>query len=332
MNTTQLQYFVEIARTGTLSHAARVCGISPAAMSKYLKELQEQEGLSFFSRSNNHYTLTPAGQVYLRYATKILKMKREAITSIRRLNEGSTAYKKRLRVGHTPNRYTLAELYSPFSLRFPDILFQPVEGVDIGQLREMLFNNDIDLALTTAIASDPEEELMRVPLYDIEMVLSVPRVNEIARTSSSILARARKTSLSEFKDYPFVLLSDSTNFGKIAGRMFQEAGFSPAALIFVDNTIFQDRMIRSGSAFGIIPDYLAVPSDDVVYFHLKECQYGLSCFLFPKNKRLTLDEKYLIFLRIQMLSSLAKAHSYNGRSPIYDAILQKFEPEVTTWM
>ena len=71
MNTLHYDYFIAIAENKTLSQAARTLHVSQSVLSRYLKNLEEETGIRLFLTSSGCYTLTQAGQIYLKSARKI---------------------------------------------------------------------------------------------------------------------------------------------------------------------------------------------------------------------------------------------------------------------
>ncbi|WP_437548062.1 LysR family transcriptional regulator [Sorangium sp. So ce367] len=76
-NIDDLRVLVETARRGTLTAAARVLGVTPAAASAMLKRLETQLGERLFERSTRALRLTPEGQILLDYASRALDLLEE---------------------------------------------------------------------------------------------------------------------------------------------------------------------------------------------------------------------------------------------------------------
>ncbi|MDR6214056.1 DNA-binding transcriptional LysR family regulator [Paracidovorax wautersii] len=76
-NLSDLRVLVETARGGTLTAAARVLDVTPAAASAMLKRLEAQVGARLFERSTRAMRLTPQGQTLLDYAARALDLLEE---------------------------------------------------------------------------------------------------------------------------------------------------------------------------------------------------------------------------------------------------------------
>ena len=66
-----LTFFVTLVNSGSLTAAARELGISTAAVSRHLSQMEARLGLLLVNRTTRRMGLTPEGEVYLDYARKI---------------------------------------------------------------------------------------------------------------------------------------------------------------------------------------------------------------------------------------------------------------------
>lgn len=73
MELRQLSYFVSIAECGSFSEGSRRCYVSQSAISQQIKLLEEELGMSLFTRSSHHLSLTEGGKVLYPLAKKVLK-------------------------------------------------------------------------------------------------------------------------------------------------------------------------------------------------------------------------------------------------------------------
>lgn len=69
-----LRYFLEIAREGSMTAAAEVLHVSQSALSKQMKDLEEELGQKLFRRGSRNVFLTDGGMLLRRRAEDILDM------------------------------------------------------------------------------------------------------------------------------------------------------------------------------------------------------------------------------------------------------------------
>jgi LysR family transcriptional activator of dmlA len=68
----EIAFFQQIVRLGNLSAAARVLGLTPAALSKRLANLEQRLKVRLINRTTRSFNLTPAGEIYFEKGKEIL--------------------------------------------------------------------------------------------------------------------------------------------------------------------------------------------------------------------------------------------------------------------
>lgn len=72
MELTDLRYFHRVATSASFVRAARLSHVSPPAISKSIRKLEEELGERLLARTSRRVALTPAGEVLLRRAERVL--------------------------------------------------------------------------------------------------------------------------------------------------------------------------------------------------------------------------------------------------------------------
>lgn len=124
----QLQALVAVADGGGIRAAARGLGLSQAAVTRALRELEEEQGLPLLMRHAGGARLTTAGQVLLPRARQIatqLESARQELASLR--GEGAAS----LCVGVTPwfGQTLLGEALQAFRKDMPHVQLELYEGL-----------------------------------------------------------------------------------------------------------------------------------------------------------------------------------------------------------
>ena len=132
-----MQFFVLVARHGSLAAAARAIDLTPPAATKRLAALEGRLGVRLLNRTTRSLSLTSEGETYLRHATRILAEVEEMEDEVA---QGRATPRGLLRVNATLGfgRTTIAPLVSRFAARYPDVELQmevtdrPIDLVDSG--------------------------------------------------------------------------------------------------------------------------------------------------------------------------------------------------------
>lgn len=118
-----LGFFIALANAGSLSAAAREQGISTAAVSRHLGQMETRLGFALLNRTTRRMNLTPEGELYLDYARKI----QGEIDELSDRLQGSTAAPQGLvRVNATLGfgRSHIAPILSEFCRQHPQVDIQ----------------------------------------------------------------------------------------------------------------------------------------------------------------------------------------------------------------
>lgn len=119
----ELAFFVLLAKKESLSATARELDITPPAVTKRLAQMEQRLGVRLLNRTSRTLSLTSEGEVYLAHATKILADIREMedqVASSRATPKGLLRVNATLGFGRT----TIAPLISRFARRYPDVEVQ----------------------------------------------------------------------------------------------------------------------------------------------------------------------------------------------------------------
>ena len=138
----ELDFFVRVARLGSLSGAARELDLSPAAATKRLAGMEDRLGVRLLNRSTRSISLTNEGETYLRHATRILADLRDMEEAV---SSAGTEPRGLLRVNATLGfgRTVIAPLVSAFGKRHPNVDVQ----LDVTDRPVDLVEGGIDLAI-----------------------------------------------------------------------------------------------------------------------------------------------------------------------------------------
>jgi DNA-binding transcriptional LysR family regulator len=135
--TSDMRFFMLVARLGSLAAAARAIDLTPPAATKRLAALEGRLGVRLLNRSTRSVSLTSEGETYLRHATRILAEITEMEDEVA---QGRATPRGLLRVNATLGfgRTTIAPLVSSFAARYPEVEVQmevtdrPVDLVESG--------------------------------------------------------------------------------------------------------------------------------------------------------------------------------------------------------
>lgn len=110
MNILHMKYAVEVARLGSLNKAAETLFIAQPNISRSIKELEADLGITIFNRSAKGMVLTPEGAEFISYAKTILN----EINEVEMLYKEGAPQKQRFSIS-VPRACYISEAFAQFS-------------------------------------------------------------------------------------------------------------------------------------------------------------------------------------------------------------------------
>lgn len=115
MNIVHMKYAVEIAKVGTISKAAENLRVAQPNLSRAIKELEAEIGITIFERTAKGMTLTPDGDTFIRYAGSILAQVRD----LENIYKKDTVKTQKFSIS-VPRGSYIAEAFSNFTSNLPE--------------------------------------------------------------------------------------------------------------------------------------------------------------------------------------------------------------------
>lgn len=116
-----LDAFITSADEGSFSAAARLLGLTPAAISKSVGQLEVRLGVRLFQRSTRHLALTTDGERLYAQVRLPWSEINDALTDLRQ-GAGKPAGTLKVALAHTVGREYIVPLLGEFLHRYPDVL------------------------------------------------------------------------------------------------------------------------------------------------------------------------------------------------------------------
>ncbi|GAB2683642.1 LysR family transcriptional regulator [Mucilaginibacter koreensis] len=151
----RLQVFHTVAKRLNFTKASTELFISQPAVTKHIKELEEQFKTTLIERSGNKkISLTPAGEMLLAYADRLAAVYNELDFDMNLLIKKHSGT---LRIGgsNTVAQYVIPPVLARFHEKFKDVQVNLVPG-NTEQVEQALLNKEIDLGIVEGILRNPQ--------------------------------------------------------------------------------------------------------------------------------------------------------------------------------
>lgn len=296
MDFRQLEYIVAIAENKSISKAAESLFISQSGLNQQLIRLEKELGLKLFDRSKHFLRPTRAGEIYVKNAIEILKIKRNTYTELGDLKNEATG-EISLGLTHEHGIDLFTSVFTAFNQRYPHITFALTEAI-VAQQNELLLSGRLDLGFVMLRESE-RINLEYIKLFDEELILGIPRNHPEAIRANAFGAPLATTDLKRFYDNKFSLIFGASTMRQLVDPLFQEAGYKPQILIETAMNHALIQLVSKGFCCTIVPysRMLNSPySTECAWFKLQGRPSWQVCFALRKDTHLSEAHRYLIRL------------------------------------
>lgn len=240
MQIQQLVYFLAVARTRHFTRAAELTHVAQPSLSKQIHCLERELGSELFHRARGNVTLTPAGEVLVPFAKRILA---DVETARLQVHELAELRQGRLRLGATPSLCTgpLAYALANFRVRYPGIQLIIDESGSRDLVRQ-LAEGAIDLAMITSPAHRGDPTLDTVPILREQLTVAVPRTMD-----------HDSFRIEDLRDHPLVMFREGYDLRSMTLTACQRAGFQPRFAIEGGEMDAVLSFVEAGLGIAVVP-------------------------------------------------------------------------------
>lgn len=224
MNITKLHYFIEVARCGSFSEAARQLYTSQSNLSKQISLLENELNIKLFRRTNRSVILTKAGQYMYDELRNIPDLIEETCAHAKILDRDATDL---IRIGILKSasfNLVLSRVYRSLVKTFPDVDFE-LEYSDFGQLRTGFEGSIFDIIVTKSYElSQMDPSVITKTLYSSQPAALVSLDSEFADADS--------VTMRQLRDVEFIIMeqNEAPGYNRYFRSACTDAGFTPRVI------------------------------------------------------------------------------------------------------
>ena len=163
MQLRQLQYFIAVAEQLNFRKAAEQLYVTQPLLSKQIADLEQEIGYPLFIRNTRSVSLTPAGEVMLDEANKLIRQSSALLSSVKKAAKYGTDYGV-LHLGYEESfsQDVLRRILNPLQSSFPGINII-LERYSSNELKKYIENGTLDIGFILL----PEKHLGKDMDYQI---------------------------------------------------------------------------------------------------------------------------------------------------------------------
>jgi len=247
MELRQLRYFIAVAERLSFSKAATELHVTVPPLSRQIRQLEDEFGVSLFVRDRRHVALTDAGRTLLREARAIVAQTEHVCDCVRQAKSGESGL---VRIGIAPGLGEhVSHVLLEHSKKYPAVDLQYDEVFSDLQLKP-LGEGEIDVGFGRSAIDSAR--------LDSEILFEEKFVVHISRTSA--LARHRSLRMRDLANETLLLPNRQfcTALYDKTLELYAQAGITPKILHVplspVPNSDSQIVHVASRKGIFIIPD------------------------------------------------------------------------------
>ena len=274
----RLQVFHAVAKQLSFTKAAEVLFMTQPAVTFQIKQLEEHFNTRLFDRGHGRIALTPAGEVVLGYAEKILGLSSEMDV---RLSELTGEISGSLMVGAST---TLAEFLLPrilgeFKSTYPNVRSRLIVGTS-ETIETRVLEHTIDIGFIESLSHEPNLQC-EVCCDDELVVICHPRFP---------LARHKELTPQKLLEHPYISREPGSGTREFTENYLRAAGIAPDQMNLVmelGSPIALNGVVETGLGFAIASRASVSKEQrlgDIVAIPLKPRLIRTLSMVYPKEK------------------------------------------------
>jgi len=251
MDARQLEIFLAVLDSPTMTNAAERVHLSTAAVSVQMRALADELKTDLFLRSGKRLVPTPAARRLELQARSIVNEIRSIKESFDNQDAVRDSRPFHFATGATALIYRLGEPLRSLRAKFPNLDLR-ITVLATEEMVAGVLTGEFDLALISLPFSHPQ--LRIIPLFEEELLALRP--SETEREGSRIgTVRPR-----EFNDAAMVLFPPQSNMRKIIDGFFRDLDVAPRVIMEAADTEVIKCMVEAGFGYSVLPAYALINS------------------------------------------------------------------------
>ena len=264
MNLKQLEAFVKVAETKSVSAAARQLYLTQPTVSAHIASLERELNACLLVRSTKGVALSEAGKELYAYAGQMLELEQK-IRERFGLSVGNRGSVLRIAASTIPSQYLLPGIMAAFREEYPGEQLKVLETDSAGVV-DMILSHKADVGFTGTVLE--KGSCTYLPFYQDELIIITP-------ASQRFIRRKGRDISSWIREEPLILREEGSGTRTETARILSRMGidmseFRVAAVMENQETI--KRSVGSGMGISILSRLAA--EDDVRAGKLLEFPLG----------------------------------------------------------
>jgi len=290
MDIRQLMYFVEVVKQKSMTRASEKLHISQPALSKGIKSLEEEIGMTLINRSNKTHELTDAGQIVYEYAQKIMAQMDEMATT---LHDMTNLARGSITIGIPP---MIGSLFFPkvivaFHKPYPNIHIN-IKEYGAAKVVKSVEEGEFEIGIAVLPLTDESSfNVFHLVSEEIKLI-----VNEQHK-----LADRNQVHMKELKEEEFIFYSEEFALYEMMKRGFINEGFEPNIIFKSSQWDFMIEIVAANLGISMLPESICsrTTNNQVRFMDLKPVTNWQLAVITKKDRYLSVAGRRFIDFILQ---------------------------------
>lgn len=236
MELRQLEYFIQICKSGSLTKAKEELGVTQPTLSQQIRVLEDEYNIQLFDRVSRGVEVTEAGKILLNKGNAIMNLLEEARNEIVGRNNKS---RETISIGCCPAELEyLAPYFMRFHQKYPNVLLKIIDAEDA---ENKVLEQKVDIGISAYPVSDAA--VISTHLYKQEMALLIH--------SEHLLANKSSISFQSLKQMNSIMFREQNK--SLIDMYCFSSGFALKSSIETSSTSVLIHWVRHGLGAALIP-------------------------------------------------------------------------------
>lgn len=280
--------FYDVAKCGSISKAAQNSFTSQPAISKSIKNLEEELGTQLFYRKKDGVILTPKGEELLYYVEKSYS---NLITAERIMIETEDLKRGKLSIGMPSNigAFYLFDKVIEFHKKYPNIEVTVVTG-GTRYLLDLLDSHKVDLIFDMAPVDIDNDELTCDKITNVKYCFAY-------KNNTKVFDPSKVKKLKDLKNVPLILPIPGTSNRKALDELFDKNNILVENVLNIHTSEMIESFIKQDLGVGyVIYDVIKndVKKGDLSIFNFDEELPGVDIVIVYNKKLLSTAPKRFV--------------------------------------
>jgi DNA-binding transcriptional LysR family regulator len=193
-----LETFCRVADLKSFSKAADDLFLTQPTISGHILSLEQSLSLRLFDRTSREVRLTKAGEVFLKYASKILSFRKDLLNA---LSEFSQGIRGELSLGAStiPGEYLLPKLLGDFKKEHPHVIIS-LKIADTKEIIQYVFQDNVEFGIIGAKLNHPS---LHYEKYEEDEII-------VVAPPDHPLTRKKRVNLEELSKVPWIIREEGS--------------------------------------------------------------------------------------------------------------------------